>query len=157
MASNASKRSLSKRSDLDSMEGSGQNPLSQSQEILNQDISIIERRRLQKKKPNITIHKSTTLKRGKKTAMSTTQMVDTLALPSISKRMQSVVNNYADEFPEADGNVRQGQGASPRRVSSFTHQRVDMLIPQQAPKMNELNMDQSGSGQSDNSQRRHDS
>ena len=32
-----------------------------------------------------------------------------------------------------------------------------MLIPQQAPKMNELNMDQSGSGQSDNSQRRHDS
>ena len=45
MVSNASKRSLSKKSDLDSME-SAQNPLSQSQEILNQDISVIERRRL---------------------------------------------------------------------------------------------------------------
>ena len=73
-------------------------------------------------------------------------MVDTLALPSISKRMQSQVNNYADDFPEEVGNVRQGQGASPRRVSSFTHQRVEMLIPQQAPKMNEFNMNQSGSG-----------
>ena len=40
---------------------------------------------------------------------------------------------------------------------SVTLESLNILLPQQAPKMNELNMDQSGSGQSEKSQQRRNS